>query len=1088
MAKKEPKEQIPLFLGLDLKDIHPVETVSDDVAEKYVFETVDFSNPERSKTCLEIDFPILKVNEVAALEVDPPCKKPIYMMSKWWARRSSAVFRALCTAAALKAPSDESKVSQLIWAQMYKKSIRKKKVFDGLKLLDIFMGGGTTVVEAARLGFDVTGVELNPVAWWIVRNEVVTVDHLRVEEFGNYIRKIVEPQIKPYFSLSSPWNFPPESESSSKKTKINEANGVNQNGPETVYTFWIKHIMCEDPSCCHLTPQIDTSIVAEKKSSVDYIDNCVCPKCGSAFDLELDWFRMSPNANFIKNNAQAPWTSVDILGNAKCPDCSAELDKKWILQLCEKRGKPKKKNVINFLLLPKEWLKGITAPTKSYYGGYFGSEESADEKWFLERSKNLYLIEVRGEVPIELSYSNFSQKVVSEDTDSVSGSTGNIICSKCGRVQNPLDSIKITGKLAPIFPYLVQGFDPIAKIKKIPYGGRFFALPDYEQILNCFRAFKDRKDLAEYIPNESLFYGFKTHFWGIPDHGYTHWYKMFNPRQLFVHALLAKTITEAPESIADNNLKSQMLGAFQNYLRQNCAFSFWSIHGDQLKGHFSNNNYHPKAIIVENSVFSEVGSGNFNSCIGMVVEGMKFAKSPYERRLSQPNEKGKSQKVSSDDWLDSSKVKLFCQSSTDLKRIVPDSTIDLVITDPPFGDNVQYAELADFFSVWLKRPLQQLFPEIFINGESPKSLEAVTNKARHPGKTPDGLNKSDLMYDRLLGMCWKEAYRTLKPGGILAFTFHHDKDIAWIAVLESLFEAGFQIEATFPIRSDVMKGDGNFGSQKIEYDIVHVCRKRLSEPKEIYWATLRRKIIDGVNDRAGLMAQHRASGLHLADLEIIIRGEVLEQFSKHFGKVKKNLAGDSMSVREILIEAGSVAIALLQQNGLEKIPENVDPETRVLFNLFREGPEIEFNAARKRLKGSGCSLEEMKEYGWISILRKGSVRFAVLNNIQERWASLSRKKTLNSDYDQVHFAINCCIGGKIFKEKSADWESWILENYKILLPSVGPILRFIDSNHFGSDVKVAAGVAYRILERTLTKIKESNQEFRKSTEQLSFFE
>ena len=55
-------------------------------------ETVDFGDPERPKTCLEVDFPILPVNQVAVIEGN--AGKPIYQMSKWWARRRSSVFRS----------------------------------------------------------------------------------------------------------------------------------------------------------------------------------------------------------------------------------------------------------------------------------------------------------------------------------------------------------------------------------------------------------------------------------------------------------------------------------------------------------------------------------------------------------------------------------------------------------------------------------------------------------------------------------------------------------------------------------------------------------------------------------------------------------------------------------------------------------------------------------------------------------------------------------------------------------------------------------------------------------------------------------
>jgi len=69
-------------------------------------ETVDFSDPNRPPTCIEIDFPIIPINQIAQIEGN--AGKPIYQMSKWWARRRSSVFRSMLLAAAIKAPSDQS--------------------------------------------------------------------------------------------------------------------------------------------------------------------------------------------------------------------------------------------------------------------------------------------------------------------------------------------------------------------------------------------------------------------------------------------------------------------------------------------------------------------------------------------------------------------------------------------------------------------------------------------------------------------------------------------------------------------------------------------------------------------------------------------------------------------------------------------------------------------------------------------------------------------------------------------------------------------------------------------------------------------
>ena len=101
--------------------------------------------------------------------------KPIYQMSKWWARRRSSVFRSMLLAAATKAPDDESKSAKAVW-DVYYANHQKRGALRHLKVADPFMGGGTTIVEGSRLGMQMFGCDLNPVAWFVVKNEMAQVD------------------------------------------------------------------------------------------------------------------------------------------------------------------------------------------------------------------------------------------------------------------------------------------------------------------------------------------------------------------------------------------------------------------------------------------------------------------------------------------------------------------------------------------------------------------------------------------------------------------------------------------------------------------------------------------------------------------------------------------------------------------------------------------------------------------------------------------------------------------------------------------------------------------------------------------------
>src|SRR5258708_1728487 len=240
---------------------------------------------------------------------------------------------------------------------------------------------------------------------------------------------------------------------------------------------------------------------------------------------------------------------------------------------------------------------------------------------------------------------------------------------------------------------------------------------------------------------------------------------MFNPRQLLGRALLVRAIVSA--GVYTWETREYVLGAFQNFLRNQCMFAFWHATRDHFAPALSNNNYHPKSIAIEVGVFASVGYGPWSSTCSSIFEGRQWADNPWEsvsvdslRRIDPAlagEVSGKSERVYPGDIL--AVADMQQASSTDLSPL-HDGQFDLVITDPPFGGLLHYSELSDFFYVWLRLVLQKDYPNLFGPEYVPKALEAVANRARQP-------ENPDLFYQRILTDCWRETYRVLKPGGIL---------------------------------------------------------------------------------------------------------------------------------------------------------------------------------------------------------------------------------------------------------------------------------------------------------------------------------
>lgn len=973
-------------------------------------ETVDFGDPNRPKTCLEVDFPILPVNQVAIIEGNSG--KPIYQMSKWWARRRSSVFRSMLIAAATKAPEDPSHAAKLVWDNYYANH-QKKGTFKHLKVADIFMGGGTTLVEGSRLGMQMSGNDLNPVAWFVVKQELADVDLDEVKRLLADIEAEVRPQIMPFYYCDGPndekgiWTHKPTGNVMGQDfdpllLRPEERKEYGYEGPEIIYTFWSKHGPCQVTGCGHRTPIMNSPVMAVKTLAVKHWEH-ECSACGAEFDVEEVEARMAPDVPLYVAPDEKRYSILDTKGRVVCPACGHAAMVKF--------GKGKNKKVELSLLVHPQWLAG--SPRNDVHGQPFGGSVEDDAAsttaWNEERAKHIRLLEVRGKLPDIVTCPETN---VSFATDAAGGTvpkSANFQCASCGTTQPVVEAVEATHKTAPLSIYALQGFSPKLKDSKTAYNGRFFSASHDSRQVNCAKIEWDSRknsDLKPYWPKSEIPFGHMTHQrQPLPRHGYSHWWTMFSPRQMLVHTQLLKAIVE----VGDHSWSTReyVLGAFQQYLRNQSLFTLWNVQGDKLEPQFANNNYHPKLTVVENCVFPDLGRGNWSSSVEGILEGREWAIRPWEavsvealKRISptlSDDFSGKSEKVFPGDPVIGAEV-LQC-SSTDLAQY-PDESSDLVITDPPFGGLLHYSELSDFFYVWMRLVLKERYPEVFGPEYTPKSMEAVSNKAREP-EDPDGF------YQRLLTACWREAYRILKPGGMLAFTFHHSEDAPWVSVLESLFDAGFFLEATYPIRSDETKGEGEFGSKTIEYDIIHVCRKRTEEPKAVSWGRMRREVLADVRQLQEMLENHARAGLPAADLQVIRRGKALEYFSRHYGKVYVD-EGRPISVKDALVGINQLIDEDTNKTG-EPPPVIAEPLTRQFLRIFNGQTELARDQMQKLLRGSGIAPDEFINRGWASEEKK-VFHLADPLAFARDWQGRHRRR-LTADLDQALVMIGACYDG-----------------------------------------------------------------------------
>jgi len=148
---------------------------------------------------------------------------------------------------------------------------------------------------------------------------------------------------------------------------------------------------------------------------------------------------------------------------------------------------------------------------------------------------------------------------------------------------------------------------------------------------------------------------------------------------------------------------------------------------------------------------------------------------------------------------------------------IPDESVDLVVTDPPFFDNVNYSELADFFYVWLKKF------DIGVGDET-------SDTTRVAGEVQD--NQPEKFSNKLCDV-FKECHRVLKPEGLLIFTYHHSRAEGWVSVYDAITDAGFSISQVVPLKAEMAVSVAIMAAKEpINYDLVFVCRK-MSEYEQI---------------------------------------------------------------------------------------------------------------------------------------------------------------------------------------------------------------------------------------------------------------
>ncbi|MEZ8217342.1 Adenine-specific DNA methylase, contains a Zn-ribbon domain [Candidatus Fervidibacteria bacterium JGI MDM2 SSWTFF-3-K9] len=435
------------------------------------------------------------------------------------------------------------------------------------------------------------------------------------------------------------------------------------------------------------------------------------------------------------------------------------------------------------------------------------------------------------------------------------------------------------------------------------------------------------------------------------------WCDLFNPRQLLSLCTFGKWVREAYRQILRKTNDPEFAKAVTTYLafgvdfvaNYNCVLSSWRHLVEAMRSVFAGHHLHMVWDYTEtNPLQDEAGSG-WDAGMEWLIR--------YLTRESRIPQAG------------------FAHLGSAASLPFPDKHFDAVIIDPPYHDNVPYADLSDFFHVWLRRTIGDLYPEAFKWTLTPKDEEAVVNPARFGGGKK-GEQIAQAHYQRLMQKSFEEIYRVLKPEGMAVVMFTHRSTEAWERLIQSLLDAGLYPTASFPVHTEMEASTHQRGKGAIRSTILMACRRRPENAPIGWYAQVRAEMEQVIPQR---LKEFWDAGIRGADFFISAIGPSVGVFGR-FRKVM-HPDGREVSIGELLDEVRTIVTNFaLERLGFSRL----DEPTRfyVLYRWAYGGDELEFDEANKLAKSVGGELDALQEQQRL-IKRDGST--VTLLTFTERW-------------------------------------------------------------------------------------------------------
>jgi adenine-specific DNA methylase len=218
-------------------------------------------------------------------------------------------------------------------------------------------------------------------------------------------------------------------------------------------------------------------------------------------------------------------------------------------------------------------------------------------------------------------------------------------------------------------------------------------------------------------------------------------------------------------------------------------------------------------------------------------------------------------------------------ASADSLFHLADQSIDIIVTDPPYYGTIPYADLSDFFYVWQKRTLGDIFPDLFWMELTDKDREAVANPSRFRDMGVSPKELADRDYEAKMQSAFGEYYRVLKDNGVMTVQFNHKDSGAWDVLAQSLITAGFEITASWAVSTENPQNLHQAQKNSVSSTVLLICRKRDPNAGQAWWDDLRPEVANLVEQRAPEFEANEIQGI---DLYLSAFGPALNVFSRNY--------------------------------------------------------------------------------------------------------------------------------------------------------------------------------------------------------------